>query len=302
MAGYVISSLATITKLSMNKCNPRGSNTVKKLTIHHVAAQGTTAGVLSWFTNPASGGSANYVIDANGIIGCNVPENYRAWTSSSAENDYQAITIELCNDGGAPYWHVADKTIQRCVELCIDVCKRYNIKQINFTGDKSGNLTMHKWFAPTGCPGPYMETQFPNIADAINRALNNVSGDVNNDGKLNAKDVTLLMKSLVNGTTKLLTNADFNKDGKINAKDVTAMMKAMVGSKPNTGAKFNIGDKVKVRVGVRTYYDGTTMPNWVRVADLYVRELQNNGTKVVVSTQATGAITGVVKSEDLVKV
>lgn len=302
MSEYVYSSLATLTNFSMDKCNPRGNNKIKKLTIHHTNGKATTSAVMAWFHNPKSGGSANYVIDYNGTIGCNVPENYRAWTSSSGENDYQAITIELVNDGGAPNWHVADITIKRCVELCIDVCKRYGIEKINYTGDKTGNLTMHKWFASTNCPGPYLEAQFPAIAEAINRGLNGVDGDVNGDGKLNAKDVTLLMKSLVNGTAKLLGNADFNKDGKVNAKDVTAMMKAMVGSQPTKDTNFKVGEKVKIRVGVKTYYDGTKMPGWVTVADLYVREIRDNGKNILVSTQQTGAVTGIVKAEDLVRV
>jgi len=48
------------------------------------------------------------------------------------------------------------------------------------------------------------------------------SGDVNGDGKVNAKDVTVLMKYIMNGNKPEnfdLVIADFNQDGKINAKD-----------------------------------------------------------------------------------
>lgn len=30
---------------------------------------------------------------------------------------------------------------------------------------------MHKWFAPTGCPGPYLESKFPYIAAEVNKRL-----------------------------------------------------------------------------------------------------------------------------------
>ena len=54
-------------------------------------------------------------------------------------------------------------------------------------------------------------------------------GDANGDGKINAKDVTAIMKYLVGFSDGLDESAaDFNGDGKINAKDVTALMKAIV--------------------------------------------------------------------------
>ena len=58
-------------------------------------------------------------------------------------------------------------------------------------------------------------------------------GDVNGDGKLNAKDVTTLMKYLVNLSPSpfYLGVADFNNDGKVNAKDVTSLMKFLVAPK-----------------------------------------------------------------------
>ena len=51
--------------------------------------------------------------------------------------------------------------------------------------------------------------------------------DVNGDGKLNAKDVTLLMKQLV-GTNIPDAALDINGDGNVNAKDVSALMKAII--------------------------------------------------------------------------
>jgi nucleoid-associated protein YgaU len=56
----------------------------------------------------------------------------------------------------------------------VDICQRNGIEKLNYTGDKSGNLTMHKWFAATGCPGPYLESKFPYIAEEVNKRLGNV--------------------------------------------------------------------------------------------------------------------------------
>ena len=61
-------------------------------------------------------------------------------------------------------------------------------------------------------------------------------GDVNGDGKLNAKDVTTIMKHLIGNTLSSfdVTAADFNNDGKVNAKDVTSLMKALVSTKADS--------------------------------------------------------------------
>lgn len=166
------SSLVSYTKLSPN-CSIR-TTTIKKITIHHAASvNASLAGLGAWFAQPAAGASSNYGIDSEGKVGMFVEEKNRAWTSSSTENDDQAVTIEVANSAGAPNWPVSDKAYATLIDLCVDICKRNNIKKINFTGDKNGNLTMHKYFAPTGCPGPYLESRFSEIADKINERLGN---------------------------------------------------------------------------------------------------------------------------------
>ena len=53
----------------------------------------------------------------------------------------------------------------------MDICKRNKIAKLNFTGDKSGNLTMHKYFQATACPGEYLASKFPYIASEVNKRL-----------------------------------------------------------------------------------------------------------------------------------
>ena len=57
-----------------------------------------------------------------------------------------------------------------------------------------------------------------------------LKGDMNGDGKLNARDVTALMKAILNKDTSNMI-ADMNDDGKLNARDVTALMKVILASK-----------------------------------------------------------------------
>ena len=145
------------------------SKVVTDVTIHHMAGNLSveTCGLV--FQNGKA--SANYGIGSDGRVGMYVEEHNRAWTSSNADNDHQAITIEVANDTIGGNWHVSDKALNKLIELCVDVCKRNGIKQLNFTGDKKGNLTMHKWFAATNCPGAYLESKFPYIASEVNKRL-----------------------------------------------------------------------------------------------------------------------------------
>jgi N-acetyl-anhydromuramyl-L-alanine amidase AmpD len=147
------SSLVSYTKYSPNK-TVLNNKVNKKITPHHVAGNISVETMGNIFASPNTQASANYGIGSDGRVGLYVDEKDRAWTSSSADNDSQAITIEVANDGGAPNWHVSDKALNKLVDLCVDICKRNGIKKLNYTGDTRGNLTMHKYFSPTVCPRP----------------------------------------------------------------------------------------------------------------------------------------------------
>ena len=123
------------------------------------------------FANPSRQASSNYGIGTDGRVGLYVEEKNRAWTSGSPDNDNQAITIEVANDGGAPDWHISDKALASLINLCVDICKRNGIAKLNYTGDATGNLTMHCYFQATACPGPYLKSKFTYIANEVNKKL-----------------------------------------------------------------------------------------------------------------------------------
>ncbi len=165
------SSLVNYTKISPNSTNPR-RDTIKKITIHHMAGNLTVETCGNVFAPTSRQASSNYGIGTDGRVGMYVEEKNRAWTSSNADNDNQAITIEVANDEIGGNWHVSDTALKKLIDLCGDICQRNSIKALNFTGDKNGNLTMHKYFAATSCPGPYLASKFPYIADEVNKRLN----------------------------------------------------------------------------------------------------------------------------------
>lgn len=142
---------------------------IDTITIHHMAGNLSLSGCCN--SVQSRGGSCNYCIDTLGNIGVMIDEQYRAWTSSNRANDMRAVTIEVANDSGDPTWHVSDEAMSSLIALCADICRRNDIKKLNYTGDTSGNMTMHKWFEATACPGPYLSSKFDYIAERVNKKL-----------------------------------------------------------------------------------------------------------------------------------
>jgi len=159
------------------------SSTIQKITPHHMAGNGTLSGCSSgWinlWNNNQKKASSNYGIDSNGGVGLYVEENRMAYTSSNANNDNQAVTIEVANtqeaanmgDVKGNNWEVSDTAYNKLVDLCVDICKRNGIIKLNYTGDSTGNLTRHNMFSATTCPGPYLQGKFSSIKAIVNKRL-----------------------------------------------------------------------------------------------------------------------------------
>ena len=173
------SPLVVHTRISPNSTNPRGHK-IDRITIHHVAGDLTVESLGATFADPARQASSNYGVGSDGRIGMYVEEENRSWCTggektvngmTGRDNDFRAVTIEVANDGRGPDWHVSDAALEATIALCADICQRNGIPELRFTGDITGNLTMHKWFAYTLCPGPYLESKFPYIAAEVNKRL-----------------------------------------------------------------------------------------------------------------------------------
>ena len=182
------SKLTTYVKFSPMCTKPR-RHKIDTITIHHMAGILTVEQCGEVFQTRQA--STQYGIDRFGHVGLYVDEVNRAWSTSNPENDHRAINFELANSTLAPEWKVSDAAIEKCIELCVDICQRNDIKRINFTGDKTGNLTMHKWFYNTNCPGVYLESKFPYIAREINKRL---EGD-----DMTEAEVTRIVKNILAG-------------------------------------------------------------------------------------------------------
>lgn len=103
----------------------------------------------------------------------NSPEAVRHFPA----NDHRAITIEVASDTKHPYT-VTQKAYESLLRLLADICKRSNIKQLLWQADKSlvgqtdkQNMTPHRWFVNTACPGDYLYSRYGEIASEVNKRL-----------------------------------------------------------------------------------------------------------------------------------
>ena len=270
------SPLVSYVNLSPNKNSPR-NHKIDTITIHCVVGQLTAKEIVNIdkFQNESGKSSCNYAVGTDGSIGLCVEEKDRAWTSSSRDNDNRAITIEVANDKTSPY-AVNDKAMKALIELVADICKRNEIKELKWKADKSlvgkvdkQNMTVHRWFANTSCPGDYLYNKMGYIADEVNEKLGvkkpviTVSGNdsIKVSGEGNIK---------VSGETKPVKPAD---------------------------KTLKVGSEVSLLPGA-TYASGAKIPDWVFKSKMYIREMRANDI-CVISTKKTGPITGVVALEDL---
>ena len=154
--GLTLSDLSNWYDWGHGKWNSRAGNAINKITIHHMAGNLSKARMEAILHSDRLM-SCNYAVYSDGTVESFVPELYRSWCSSSWENDKNAITIEVANNGGEPNWPISADAYQTLIELCADLCKRYNINP-HYTGKASGTLTIHKMFSATACPGPTLES------------------------------------------------------------------------------------------------------------------------------------------------
>lgn len=183
---YTNSPLVSYTRLSPNHSGER-NHSIDTVTIHCVVGQSSVEGLGEWFSKASTDASSNYGIGYDGRIGLYVEEKNRSWCTSSSSNDHRAITIEVASDAVHPY-KVKDVVMESLVNLLTDICKRNNIKQLLWKADKNligqvdkQNMSVHRWFSSTACPGEYLYNKHSEIAAEVNKRLSQEMETTTND-------------------------------------------------------------------------------------------------------------------------
>ena len=249
------SPLVSYTKISPNKTSPR-QHKIDTITIHCVVGQCSVETLGNVFASRSAQASSNYGVGVDGRIGMYVEEDDRSWCSSSASNDHRAITIEVASDTKPPY-AVRDAAYKGLIELLVDICKRNDIKELKWKGDKSligqidkQNMTVHKWFANKDCPGEYLYSRHGKIAAEVNARLG------------------------------------VNKDEDEKVATVTPVKPEDTVKEPiKTSATINVGDAISLASDAK-YYDGTDIPDWVVRKQWIVKSV--SGDRVVIDRSVDG--------------
>lgn len=166
------SGLVSYVRISPNRTSPR-YRSIKNIIVHHMAGNLSVETCGNVFAPSSRQASSNYGIGSDGRIACYVHEEDRAWTTGNGV-DHDSITIEVADDVIGGSWHSSAAAMQSLVKLCADICRRHGFR-LNYTGGKSGSLLMHKWYQATDCPGAYLESQFPWIAQETNKLIDDPS-------------------------------------------------------------------------------------------------------------------------------
>jgi hypothetical protein len=124
--------------------------------------------------------SSNYGIGYDGRIGQYVDENSASWCTSDYANDNRAITIEVASDTSEPF-AVNAAAYKSLIKLLVDICRRNGIKKLVWSRNKSDrvnhkngcNMTVHRDYCSyKSCPGTYLYDRHGQIADEVNKKLN----------------------------------------------------------------------------------------------------------------------------------
>lgn len=174
------SPLATYTRITKNKTT-MSSKTINRISIHCFVGQVTAQRGVDYFATTDREASANYVVGYDGSIGLSVDEKDRSWCTSSAENDKQAITIEVASESNHPY-KVTDAAYNALLNLVTDICQRNGKTKVIWNSNKTQALayqpaaneivlTVHRWYANKACPGDYLFNKHGEIATTVTERL-----------------------------------------------------------------------------------------------------------------------------------
>ena len=272
---FTNSSLVTYTNITNNKTKNR-SHVIDTITIHCYVGQVTAKQGCDYFATTKRQCSSNYVVGMDGSIGLSVDEKDRAWTTSNAANDNRAVTIEVACDNFAPY-KVTTKAYNALIDLVADICKRNGIKQLLWKGDKSlkgqvekQNMTVHRWFSATACPGDYLYGQHTDIAKKVNEKLSPKTTSIIYRVRKAWKDIASQLGAFTNlNNAKAL--ADKNADYEVYDENGN-----IVYEPPKTVAKtLKKGSIVVVKKGAKSY-EGKKIASFVYNGKYTVDELKGN--------------------------
>ena len=249
-----------------------------------------------------------------------MPWNYKPWgcgsgSKGSCNNGW--IQFEICEDGLTDKTYF-EKVYKEACEITAYLCEMYDI-------DPNGTVTMNGVTVPTilchadsydlklGSNHGDIDHWFPKFGKSMKTVREDVAALLGPktsqiEPEEDTKEIYRVRKDWEDAKSQIgaysqLENAKAacDKAGKdyevYNSKGVAIYPEKEESS--TIAAQYKPGDEVKLISGA-TYITGKAVPNWVIKAKCYIRSEVRADGSVVFSTQKTGAITGVVKVDQLI--
>lgn len=250
-----------------------------------------------------------------------MPWSYKPWgcgsgSKGSCNNGW--IQFEICEDGLTDKAYF-DKVYEEACEITAYLCDMYDIDPhgtVTVNGVKVPTILCHADSHKLGFGSNHGDINhwFPKYGKSMATVRDDVAklmkGSSNNSQiePVVPKELYRVRKNWEDSKSQVGAYSDLNNAKKACDKAGSgyevydsqgiAVYPKVSAPTPST-SEFEIGDAVKLISG-STYSSGTSIPSWVFRNKLYVRSIRSNG-DVVISTQKTGAVTGVVKPSSIVK-
>lgn len=138
---------------------------ITKITIHHMAGVLSAKRCGELFQALGRKGSSHYGIGKDGEIGLYVNEADTAWADGNWDSNCESVSIETSNSATGGDWKVSDAALKSLIKLVADIAKRNNLGTLV----KGKNLTWHRMYAATTCPGEYLLSKMDYIAEEANK-------------------------------------------------------------------------------------------------------------------------------------
>lgn len=199
------SSLASMFIPARYYTKGRDGRHIEMITLHHMASILTAEQCGKVFQGNRKA-SAHYGVGINGDIGQYVDEANTAWANANWDSNCKAVTIETSNDQTGGDWHISDITLNSLIQLVADIAKRNNLGKLV----KGKNLTWHRMYCATTCPGEYILSKIDYIIEQANKI---------NEQEPEKKEEFNVAKTYKNGSTIEKVYSDTNLTKQIGSLD-----------------------------------------------------------------------------------
>ncbi len=218
-----------------NYTKGRSGRKIETITIHHMAGILSVEDCGKVFQKAGRNGSSHYGIDSDGRIGQYVNEEDTAWTNSNWDSNCKSVTIEVSNNEIGGSWTISDQALNSLIKLIADIAQRNNLGTIV----KEKNLTWHRKFSSTICPGEYLLSKIDYIVEQAN--LINQGESIPTPEP--SKKIDVKYQAYVNGWLEDVINCNNTADGYAGIYG-----KAMTGFRANTVGDESVAGKLIYKV------------------------------------------------------